>query len=330
MDKPKVYVLLATYNPDLTWLKEQLNSIDNQTYKNIELIVCDDCSYSISNEQLNYLIKLQITKFPFAFISNNINLGSNKTFERLTQEAGKKSCNMNEKAYFAYCDQDDIWEPQKIELLINGIIQNNAVLAYSDMSIIDGEGKHVSDSITNIRKRFDYFEGNELWRKILIRNFISGCCMIVRSDIALAAVPFEADMQHDRWISVIASAKGYIAYVNKALIRYRQHGKNQTGVLKDITDKKSYIQIRIKDHMRILENIKARADINGEMAQFLSQYIEQMKIRCKYAEGEGRNFFKMLSYIKFNRATIIFEIIAMRLPEKMFIKALNIIKDMNM
>lgn len=330
MDKPKVFVLMAVYNPNLAWLKEQLLSINSQTYENTELIVCDDCSQTIEINQVNTILKQNITRFPYKLISNATNQGTNKTFERLTLEASKAPHTIEKKVYFAYCDQDDIWESQKIEVLMNDINQKKAVLAYSDMSVIDGEGKLVSDSITKIRKRFDYFEGNELWRKILIRNFISGCCMIVRSDIALAAVPFETDMQHDRWISVIASAKGYIAYVDNALVRYRQHGKNQTGVLKDIKDKASYITIRIKDHLRILENIKSRTDINGEMAQFLSQYIEQMQIRLKYAEGEHRKFSKMLRFIKYNRATIIFEIIAMRLPEKMFIRALNFIKDMNM
>lgn len=88
----------------------------------------------------------------------------------------------------------------------------------------------------------------------------------------------------------------------------------------------SYIKIRIKDHLRMLENIKGIKDISKEMAQFLSEYVEQMEIRCKYAEGEHRQLLKMLSYLKYNKATILFEIIAMRLPEKAFKKALDIIK----
>lgn len=330
MSKPKVCVLMAIYNPNLTWLKEQLISINNQDYDDIELLVCDDCSTSITIEQITGLIQQYIRRFPFRLIKNEINLGSNKTFERLTLEASNSACGQEKEFYFAYCDQDDIWEREKIPALINTAQEKNAVLVYSDMSIIDSEGKLISNSITKLRKRFNYHDGENLWRKILVRNFISGCCMIVRADIAKGAIPFESDMQHDRWVSIIASNSGYIALVDKALVRYRQHGKNQTGVLKDVTDKASYIQIRIKDHLKILENIKARADINEEMAQFLSEYIKQIKTRLKYAEGEGRKLFKMLSYIKYNRATILFEIIAMRLPDKMFKKTLNVIVSRNM
>ena len=51
MDKPVVYVLMAIYNPDLIWLKEQLISINNQDYENINLLVCDDCSTSITENK---------------------------------------------------------------------------------------------------------------------------------------------------------------------------------------------------------------------------------------------------------------------------------------
>ena len=71
-------------------------------------------------------------------------------------------------------------------------------------------------------------------------------------------------------------------------------------------------------------------DINGDMAQFLSEYIEQMETRLKYAEKKGHNLLAMMSYIKYNRATIIFEIIAMRLPEWLFMKAVNAIIRRNM
>ena len=330
MDKPVVYVLMAIYNPDLIWLKEQLISINNQDYENINLLVCDDCSTSITEKQIYSYLEQYITRVPFKFIRNESNQGSNNTFERLTQDAAIDCYRQIKESYFAYCDQDDIWKYNKISTLINSARVKNAVLVYSDMSIINNKGEFVSESITKVRKRFRYYEGYNIWKRILVRNFISGCCMIVRSDIAKAAIPFVSEMQHDRWISIIASIYGYIAFVDKPLVRYRQHEKNQTGVLKDIIDKESYIKIRIKDHLRMLENIKGIKDISKEMAQFLSEYVEQMEIRCKYAEGEHRQLLKMLSYLKYNKATILFEIIAMRLPEKAFKKALDIIKSRNL
>ena len=59
-------------------------------------------------------------------------LGSNRTFERLTEEA--------EGEYFAYCDQDDVWLPEKLAVLQEALEREKALLVCSDMYIIDGGG----------------------------------------------------------------------------------------------------------------------------------------------------------------------------------------------
>jgi len=336
MNKPLVTVLLALYNPNLSWLKEQLDSINSQTYENIELWVCDDCSSTVDETTINVLLKEQITRFPYKFLRNKINQGTNRTFELLTMQAYQSFCYFNnqnrieETHYFAYCDQDDIWENNKIETLISSAINKNAVLAYSDMSIIDSDGKHVSDSIAKYRKRFRYYEGKGIWKRILVRNFISGCCMLVRADIAYKAVPFEYGMQHDRWLSFVASINGEIAFVNEPLVRYRQHDSNQTGVLKGITDKQSYIEIRLKKHMAMLKSLRNRMSEEREVQSFLNAYIDQVETRLKYASGKASTLIKMLGYIKYNIPTILFEIIALKMPDKIFKRLIRLIIERNL
>jgi glycosyltransferase involved in cell wall biosynthesis len=124
-DKPLVSILLAVYKPNETWLIEQLISLNEQTYENIELLVYDDCpNYPVKE----YTIKQYITKFSYTLIRGSENKGSNKAFEELTKQGNGD--------FFAYCDQDDIWESEKIEFLIDLIKKENAVLGYSDMFII--------------------------------------------------------------------------------------------------------------------------------------------------------------------------------------------------
>lgn len=322
MLEPKVTILLATYNPDILWLKELLSSLNRQNYSNVELLACDDCSSTIGINDLKTIIQQHITKFPFKVIRNQTNLGSNKTFERLTLEA--------EGDYLAYCDQDDIWEENKISGLVEAMLEKKGLLAYSDMSIIDADGKHVSESITKVRSRFDYFEGLELWRRILIRNFISGCCMIIDAKTAKAAIPFELGMQHDRWLAVCASVNGTIAYVDKPLVRYRQHGENQTGVLKEITDKHSYRELRLRNHVLMLESIRARFSCHQALTEFLDEYIEQVRIRYDYSLGKRGTFLKMLRLTKYNKPTLFFEIIAFKLPESAFKKLIGLIIRKNL
>jgi len=335
MNKRLVTVLLALYNPNMNWLKEQLVSINNQTYENIELLICDDCSSSVDETTIEVLLKKHITRFPYKFFRNETNQGANRTFELLTMKAYHHPCNQanqnrNEDHYFAYCDQDDIWESNKINTLIDSIIKNNAVLVYSDMSIIDSNGKQVSTSITKYRKRFKYYEGKEVWKRILVRNFISGCCMLVRADIAYKAIPFEYGMQHDRWLSFVASINGQITFVNEPLVRYRQHNSNQTGILKGVFDKQSYIEIRLKKHLEMLQSVRNRMNEKQEVQSFLNIYIEHVETRLKYASGKASAFIKMLGYIKYNIPTILFEIIALKMPDKIFKRMIRIIIEKNL
>ena len=97
---------MAVYEPRLDWLKEQLDSLNAQTYPNLKLYIRDDCSPTVSFEGIKKLVSESITAFPYIIGRNSENWGSNTTFELLTKEADGK--------YFAYCDQDDIWLPEKL------------------------------------------------------------------------------------------------------------------------------------------------------------------------------------------------------------------------
>ena len=102
--KPLIAILMAVYEPRMDWLREQLESLEKQTYPNLKLYVRDDCSETVSFEEIERCIKEYIHSFPYEIQRNEANLGSNRTFERLTEEA--------EGTYFAYCDQDDVWLPE--------------------------------------------------------------------------------------------------------------------------------------------------------------------------------------------------------------------------
>ena len=107
IDKPLVSILLAVYKPNEKWLIEQLISLNEQSYNNLELIVYDDCPEHPVNEEL---FNRNITNFSFKIIRGIENKGSNIAFEELTKVGNGE--------YFAYCDQDDIWEKDKISVMM--------------------------------------------------------------------------------------------------------------------------------------------------------------------------------------------------------------------
>lgn len=235
-DKPQIAILMAVYEPRMDWLREQLLSLNAQTYPNLRLYVRDDCSPTVPYEEIQSCVQDCISAFPYVIQRNEKNLGSNGTFEQLTREA--------EGEYFAYCDQDDIWLPDKLETLEKALSDTGGTMAYSDVSVIDGDGMPLAPSLRMIRPRLEYLQGTGLAERYFFRNCTAGCTMLVRGQMAEKALPFPSRTVCDQWLS-IAAAEGCVAFVDRPLVRYRQHGCNQTGILVGVVDKDSYRAYKI-------------------------------------------------------------------------------------
>lgn len=268
-DKPLISILMAVYEPRMDWLREQLMSLNEQTYPNLRLYIRDDCSPTVPYEQIQSCVRDCITRFPYVITRNEKNLGSNATFELLTKEA--------EGDLFAYCDQDDVWLPEKLTVLQEAMERERAVLAYSDVSAVDDEGKLLAGSLRELRPRLTYLEGSDLAPKLFFRNCVAGCAMLVNSNIAKRSIPFPRQTVCDHWIALLAATEGTIAFVPDQLVRYRQHKHNQTGVLAGVSDKQSYLRYKVapleerltcyRQHTVPQEEIEAfvRARIDGRI-----------------------------------------------------------------
>ena len=179
-ERPLVTIAMAVYRPCPDWLRQQLLSLNCQTYCHLELLICDDCPEFPVDPAI---FRDCITAFPWCLVVNEKNLGSNGTFERLTDMANGQ--------YIAYCDQDDVWVDNKLELLVGRLENEDAQLCCSDLSIIDETGYVTAASITRIRGHHQFKEGPGLAPELIARNFVTGCAMIIRADTAKAAIPFE-------------------------------------------------------------------------------------------------------------------------------------------
>ncbi|MDR3593435.1 glycosyltransferase family 2 protein [Clostridium sp.] len=295
-DKPLVSILLAVYKPKESWFIEQLISLNEQTYENVELLVYDDCpDYPIDES----IIKNYITKFSYKIIRGIQNKGSNKAFEELTIVADGE--------FFAYCDQDDIWENDKISLMIEKFLEKDVTLVCSDLSIIDENGNKTANSITDIRKRIVYKSGYNLAKDLLMTNFVTGCAMMVRKDIAKKAIPFEETLIHDQWIAIIAAINGKIEFINKPLVKYRQHSFNQTGILKDIYDKKTYYDKRIDAFIYRYKSLQ-EIFFNSELEEIINDSLIWLEARKNYFFKPSLKCLKiMIRYKDFHKISILIE-----------------------
>lgn len=304
ISKPLVSILLAVYKPNETWLIEQLVSLNEQTYGSIELLVYDDCPEFPINEK--YFEEF-ITKFRYTLIRGKKNQGSNIAFEELTKIANGE--------LLAYCDQDDIWETNKIEILVNLIKKENAVLAYSDVSIIDRESNITAGTLRQVRPRLKYVQGYNLFNVFFFNNCVAGCCMLVSSKIAKKAIPFSKVTLHDHWVCIIASFFGKIVFIDKTLVRYRIHGNNQTGILNGVYTKKDYYNIRVLPLKQRID------DVNKSI-----NYIDLSNINKFYEARISRKVFEILKYRYLSKMDAYFELIIKFIPNWLFKIIINILK----
>jgi len=291
--KPLIAILLAVYEPRLDWLREQLESLEKQTYPNLRLYVRDDCSRAASFEEIEACVRSCIRSFPCEIRRNEENLGSNRTFERLTAEA--------EGDYFAYCDQDDVWLPDKLAALAEAAGKEGVRMAYCDMSVIDGAGKELAQSLCQLRPRLEYVWGTDLAETYFFRNCTAGCSMLVHAGTAKEAAPFPEQTVCDQWIAIIAALRGTVAFVPEPLVRYRQHGRNQTGILNGVTDREDYLRQKVSPLRERLLFYQGYAVPGQEMRAFIEARL-------------GRDVRSIWRYRRYSRYEAAFEIALTFLP----------------
>ncbi len=307
--KPLISILMAVYEPRLDWLKEQLESLEAQTYPNLRLYIRDDCSPTVNFGEIEELVGECIRSFPYEIKRNEKNLGSNLTFEQLTRET--------EGEYFAYCDQDDVWLPEKLTVLQEEMEESGALLVCSDMYIINGEGKQVADSITKVRRHHRFHSRKDLGKGLLFHNFVTGCTMLVRAEDAREAVPFCPYMVHDHYIALWCAERGSILSIERQLIFYRIHSGNQTGLLSGVTDKESYAVVRIIG----MKNRLVWLDENFLCGEALRKTVREGRI---WSEAREQNWLHqggrklVWQYRKFSLLPSLFELFAAGMPEGLF------------
>lgn len=309
-----ITVVMALYKPNLKWLKEELISIREQTYKKFHILVWND--NPADTYDYDTFFKAILGDIPFKIYKGEKNMGSNGAFAKLTA--------MADTPYIAYCDQDDIWYPDKLEVLLNTIKKNQSTLVFSDMAVIDENSRKISQNIAGVRPRQKFYTGKDALAHLLAKNFVTGCTMMMRTNIAQAALPFPQYVFHDWWLAICAAIKGDITMTPKPLTKYRIYSGNQSAVLKGINDKKSYYEIRIKPHKDFI-------DYTYKMFGPYDQITKALKwshAREDYfLKPSLKSFKQVFGGRYYNNSTVWLEILLPFLPKFVFKGIINAIKN---
>lgn len=221
----KIAILMATYNSS-QFIREQLDSLYSQSYMDWELYIHDDGS----NDNTLDIIEQYSQRYKnIRVIGKEVKaLGPKNNFMFLLNNA--------DADYYLFCDHDDVWFPNKIELTIQQIKKNeiadrsNPVLFHSDLHIVDTELKTISNSMWHYAKiRPDLLKKKNY---VMVSCFITGCTLgINKATKELVKDMPDKAIMHDWWIGVKAVMSGAkVISWPEATMYYRLHGHNDSGI----------------------------------------------------------------------------------------------------
>lgn len=215
-ETPLVAICMATFDPDPALLQRQIASIREQTHEAWLCLISDDRS---SDERFEQLRALTADDPRFELSRAEERLGFYLNFERALKMVPP------EAQFVALADQDDRWYPEKLDALLAA--RGSAQLVYSDMRIVDEAGGVVSDTFWRGRRN-NYTN----LASLLLANTVTGAASLFRRQLLDQVLPFPppvGDPFHDQWIASVALATGQIAYLDRPLYDYTQHGQAARG-----------------------------------------------------------------------------------------------------
>ncbi|MCU7615073.1 glycosyltransferase family 2 protein [Chryseobacterium sp. GMJ5] len=249
-----VAILLSTYNGD-QFLKQQINSILEQSYTNWDLYIRDDSS---SDNTVKIIEEYSIRYHNIHFIKDSYRKGACKSFLYLLE-------NINSD-YYMFCDQDDIWLPEKIQMSVKKIQQAEAansnipILVHTDLKVVDQELTEIYPSFWKYSKLKQQFLSK--FNYLGVCNGVTGCTVIINNKAKEVSLPLKKEVpMHDYWIALKVAQMGKIIYINTPTILYRQHSKNEVGAKKT---NNAYFILQLKKIKKTINN-------QLQMYQFLKE-----------------------------------------------------------
>ena len=285
---PLVSVVLATYNGE-NFLKEQLDSVLNQSYPAIEIIIVDDSSTDNTIPILTHFA----AKHPSIklFLSEK-NVGYIRNFQKGVQLASG--------TYIALCDQDDYWLPHKMERLIHSI--GNASMIYHDSLLCNHKLESTGKKISDVSNCLSYHSC--LQQAVFCR--IYGHASLFKTSLLKKALPFPEVLPHDWWLSFIATLENGIQFLPEVLVYYRQHSQNVFGAVGGSRKKNNGPAKKLKKQKELIQ-IKQRVNIFSNTCPEEHKYEKMVlrKLENSYQNFSIINNFKRVLLFIQNKETFL-------------------------
>ena len=282
LTKKKVAVILGFYNGN-KYVKEQIKSILDQTFNNIDIFIFDDQSkekIELNKFKINNNNKIKIIK-------RKENVGYAKNFLLGLKEAGSNY------DFYAFSDQDDIWEKDKISRGIDALNSkaskfpklyfSRTTYCNFDCSIEIGSSK--------IHKKKPTFAN------ALLQNIAGGNTILMNKlarELVIKTVNTEKFISHDWWCyQIITGAGGKVIFDKNKTVKYRQHGDNLIGKNNGFQDIKTRIiefafgKVKKWSDVNLKNLIKYKYLLEKDNIEVLENFLKARR---------SKNFFRKLYY----------------------------------
>ena len=270
-DLPLVSVGIITYNQK-EYLKECIESILEQDYPNIEIVIGDDGSTDGTQEMLKAYDKKFPGRFKLILSKNNEGITKNQN----------KVVNLCKGKYIAWMGGDDLMLPGKIKKQVEYMDSNpNCVICYHNLEVFDSDTGRI---IKNFNDKSNSYEG-DIRVSIKYGTFNGACSNMVRN-LGVKfneSVPVASDWLY--WIDIL-SYGGTINYVDKVLGKYRRHDNNVTkktnSLTQNETDHLNTINILIMKYPKYIKEIKYRASNLYKKLRLRTDYFTSLRLSLAY------------------------------------------------
>ncbi|WP_158649197.1 glycosyltransferase [Lactiplantibacillus plantarum] len=269
-----IAILLSSYNGEI-YIREQIETIINQTNYEWDLFIRDDGSTDKTLDVINYFVK----KYEHIHLVQDDlgNIGPLRSFKELLTYA-------NDFQYVMFCDQDDIWKRDKIEVTLKKMLtlekKDNFVLVYTNYEI-----KRQAKLTTAYQSNM---QAVSIANNILVQSWLMGCTMMMNNNLASFAcdIPIVAE-NHDNWYAKVAALIADIGYVHETTMIHQLHDHNVTSRL---NSSNKIVQLK-----SLISWFKTR---NEEFDNQYSTIIElrelcQKKVKSLKTEKVMNNYIKM-------------------------------------
>ncbi len=297
-----ITIIMAVYNGQ-EYIREQLESLKDQTYADWRLIIRDDASSDKTAEiikkfsdEVEQEVIFKVNEKPSGSAKNN--------FALLINDA-------KESDYVMFCDQDDVWKKDKIEITFNKMKQAEErygrdfpLLVHGDVEVIDENGIIKAGSMFEM----SHINADSKMPQILIQNHVTGCTMMCNKKLMTGISGYASSkdiIMHDYLAALYAAVFGKIEVIKKPLLSYRQHSGNSVGAKNN--NNPLYLLKRLADGRK---SYKKAMEISRNQVRFFvetyrerlatEKYQKEYELMRGYASLDSRSKLYRIMFYKKN------------------------------